>query len=109
MLSGSFSIQLHDVICGYRCKAWQQCFSSLCTKVVILQELGDDPTLTFGTCLKVTFSFLYLFVASGILGGAFGLTSALLLKASPHIHVHQVSSTVIMTAAVESLLDVLGN
>ena len=58
-----------------------------------MQELGDDPTLTVGTCFRVTFSFLYLFVASGLLGGAFGLTSALLLKASSSIHVHQVCHT----------------
>jgi len=42
------------------------------------------------TSIAITFSFLYLFVASGLLGAAFGLTAALLLKASPSIHVHQV-------------------
>lgn len=55
-----------------------------------LQELGDDPSLTVKTSMAITFSFLYLFVASGLLGAAFGLTAALLLKASPSIHVHQV-------------------
>ena len=57
-----------------------------------VQELGDDPSLTVRTSIAITFSFLYLFVASGLLGAAFGLTAALLLKASPSIHVHQVSS-----------------
>ena len=57
-----------------------------------VQELGDDPSLTVRTSIAITFSFLYLFVASGLLGAAFGLTAALLLKASPSIHVHQVRS-----------------
>jgi len=55
------------------------------------QELGDNPSLTVKSSMAITFSFLYLFVASGLLGAAFGLTAALLLKASPSIHVHQVS------------------
>lgn len=54
-----------------------------------VQELGDEPSLTVRTAILITFSFLYLFVASGLLGAAFGLTAALLLKASPDIHVHQ--------------------
>ena len=58
---------------------------------ICFQELGDEPSLTFRTAILITFSFLYLFVASGMLGAAFGLTAALLLKASPSIHVHQVS------------------
>ena len=49
------------------------------------------------TAILITFSFLYLFVASGLLGAAFGLTAALLLKASPHIHIHQVHMSVVQT------------
>ncbi len=55
------------------------------------QELGEDPSLTVRSTGSITFSFLYLFVASGLPGAAFGLTAALLLKASPSIYVHQVS------------------
>ena len=56
-----------------------------------VQELGEDPSLTVRSIISITFSFLYLFVASGLLGSAFGLMAALLLKASPSIQVHQVS------------------
>jgi len=58
------------------------------------QELGEAPSLTVRSTISITFSFLYLFVASGLLGAAFGLTAALLLKASPSIHVHQVSDLI---------------
>lgn len=61
-----------------------------------IQELGDDPSLTVRTTIAITFSFLYLFVASGLLGAAFGLTCALLLKASPSIHVHQVGNFLLL-------------
>ncbi|DBA95471.1 TPA: hypothetical protein ACH3X3_013336 [Trebouxia sp. C0006] len=69
-----------------------------------IQELGDDPSLTFKTSVAITFSFLYLFVASGLLGAAFGLTAALLLKASPSIHVHQAVSMVGMIAYLSYLV-----
>ncbi|KAL3143986.1 hypothetical protein ABBQ32_003794 [Trebouxia sp. C0010 RCD-2024] len=69
-----------------------------------IQELGDEPSLTVRTAILITFSFLYLFVASGLLGAAFGLTAALLLKASPNIHVHQAVSMVGMIAYLSYLV-----
>lgn len=77
--------------------ASQLVWKTLCRGVIVtltkhgVQELGEDPSLTVRSTIFVTFSFLYLFVASGLLGAAFGLTAALLLKASPSIQVHQVS------------------
>ena len=56
-----------------------------------MQDLGATPEIDIWTFVIIFFSFLYLFVASGILGLVFGLIAALLLKASPSNSVHQVN------------------
>lgn len=48
------------------------------------------PDITAATFILIILNFVYLFIASGMLGLVFGLATALLLKASPSNHVHQV-------------------
>ena len=48
------------------------------------------PDITAATFILIILNFVYLFIASGLLGLVFGLATALLLKASPSNHVHQV-------------------
>ena len=55
-----------------------------------MQELGVVPDITAATFILIILNFVYLFIASGMLGLVFGLATALLLKASPSNHVHQV-------------------
>ena len=50
------------------------------------------PDITPATFILIILNFVYLFIASGMLGLVFGLATALLLKASPSNHVHQVGS-----------------
>lgn len=45
-----------------------------------LQGLGSEPSMTFGVVMKIFGKFAYLFVVSLLMGVAFGLVVALLLK-----------------------------
>ena len=45
-----------------------------------MQGLGPEPSLTFLVVMKIFGKFAYLFVMSLLMGAAFGLMVALLLK-----------------------------
>lgn len=46
----------------------------------MLQGLGAEPSMTFLVVMKIFGKFAYLFVVSLLMGVAFGLMAALLLK-----------------------------